>query len=134
MRLIIKNPNNLDLDEFCDYLIQYLQNIYFNIQNFDAKLVEQWNRYLGILFPDIHITLEYLIEIFFENQIYYKKENDYIITVDKVVNIQNVPIERIAQTIQDGILGIQGFDIFEQLYQEIANQVGALYTEWEANK
>ena len=135
MRLVINNPENLDLNFFCDYLIDYLRGVHFNISDLDAKLIEQWNEYLKILFPDVQVTVEHLIQLFFDNQIYYKEKNNYVITVDRAIKIEDVPIERIAQTIQDGALGIPGFDIFEQSYEAIGAQIATLYVEaLEANQ
>ena len=133
MRLVINNPYNQNYDDFCRYLIEYLSEIKINIVDFDAKLINKWNDYLKIVFPEVtNISIQLILKLFFENQIYYKEDNNYVLTVDKNIKVDGIPLERIVQTISAGALDIQGLDIIGSIYQEVANIVTNLYYQWEA--
>lgn len=133
MRLIINNPYNQNYDDFCRYLIKYLNEIKINIADFDAKLINKWNDYLKIVFPEVpNISIQLILKLFLENQIYYKEDNNYVLTVDRNIKISGIPLERIIQTISAGALDIQGLDIIETIYQEVANLLTNLYYQWEA--
>lgn len=132
MSLIIENPNNLDLDGFCNYLISILYLESKNTSEFNAKLIGQWNEYLQIVFPDLNLTIASIIESYFKNQIYKEENQNYIVCVDKNTKIDNISIEKIAQTIEVGALDIKGYNIFQQIYQRVADKIPQLYKIWEA--
>ena len=133
MRLIIDNPDNLDLKDFCLYIIEKLtyEINYIQINN---QVKDLWNNYLKLVFSDENLTLQKVLKLFFNNQTYYKQKNNYIITVNNKIKIDDIPIDRIAQTIISGTLDIKGYDIFSEVYARIASQIDSLYEQWEKQR
>lgn len=132
MRLIIKNPYNIDLRDFCDYIIRLLQAYSQDTSKLSAKLITQWDDYLSVVFPEQNLKVIDILKQFFNHQIWSKSEDSYIIQVDKNIKItgSDLQIEKIAQTIQAGTLDIKGYDIFTQVYEEVASKMSILYKTW----
>lgn len=132
MRLIIKNPDKINLDDFCEYLIRIMQIYSSDISGLNAKLIAQWNEYLKVVFPEQHLDVKRVLKDFFKNQDYIIQNGNYIIGVDKNIKIPttDISIERVAQTIEEGNLDIKGYDIFTQVYQKISNNIVTLYENW----
>lgn len=131
MRLILQNPFDLDLDSFCDYVIERLQQEVVNV-DFNQQLINLWDEYLKVVFPDLKVNTLKIIEIYFDNQIFRQEKENYIITVNPNTKISNIPLEQVAQTIAQGTLDIKGYDIFSDIYNKIASNIDMIYSTWEA--
>lgn len=132
MRLILQNSSNIDLDNFCIYLIERLQQQAANT-DYNIRLLNLWDDYLQVVFPDLKLNTSQIIRLYFDNQIFKQDRDNYIITVDPNIKISNIPLEQIAQTISQGTLDIRGYDIFSDIYNEIASNIDVIYSTWEAS-
>lgn len=132
MRLILQNSSNVDLDNFCIYLIERLQQQAANT-DYNIRLLNLWDDYLQVVFPDLKLNTSQIIRLYFGNQIFKQDRDNYIITVDPNIKISNIPLEQIAQTISQGTLDIRGYDIFSDIYNEIASNIDVIYSTWEAS-
>lgn len=132
MRLILQNSSNIDLDNFCIYLIERLQQQAANT-DYNIRLLNLWDDYLQVVFPDLKLNTLQIIRLYFDNQIFKQDRDNYIITVDPNIKISNIPLEQIAQTISQGTLDIRGYDIFSDIYNEIASNIDVIYSTWEAS-
>lgn len=131
MKLIIQNPTQLDLTDFCEYLIDYFQNISVGQLNLNAKLISNWNRYLQVIFPEIEgINLPYIIGLFLDNQTYNSNQNSFFLEVNKNIKIEGIPLERLVQTIEAGALDIKRYPIFTNIYKRVADILPILYKNW----
>ena len=135
MRLLIENPNELNLDDFCSYLIGYIAHIQLKDLNLNAKLVSKWSQYLHTVFPidfpsNADVSFQNFIEQFLRNQIYTKGNGYYAIEVNNNIKIEGIRIERVVQTVEAGALDIKGYPLFTNIYKQIAKQLPLLYSNW----
>lgn len=131
MRLIIENPYELDLEDFCPYVIKKLQQ-YLDQTELNFQLLALWDKYLKIIFPNLKINTLDIINYYFNNQIIRKEKDNYIITVNPNIKISGIPLEQITQTISQGTLDIKGYDIFSEIYNKVASEIDTIYSTWEA--
>lgn len=130
MNLIIKNPDNLDLYNFCEWLIKQMQKY---IQEYiEPNKLIAWDDYLNnkiklkttdgslrlISSKDILISGSY-------NLIIKQTTNQYEITINPNVNIPNYYAKfiDIIKLINYGNINIQPYPIYDYMTDFIANNL-----------
>ena len=141
MTLEIKNPDNLDLDDFCAALIPAMQKYATDVQNQDAGLIESWNEYfrsndLGWPVDEsgnpVAPTVQYIINQWFGHMDWFSSNGAYyIIPDDKLrLNSSEITIDSLARMINYGVLGVAAYRYFDDTLDFVAEQLTDLYNQW----
>lgn len=134
--LTIHNPDNLDLTTFCKFLISRLRARAADTSKLNIQQVKRWDEYLDEIFKDYTTkpTTKLIINKYFDNLTVIKDTNDNSYTILCNKNIKypmlNIPIDTLANMINDGTLDRPRYDIFDQIYHDVEIQVPILYKLW----
>lgn len=138
MFLKISNPDDLDLDGFCEALIPALRDHANNEENQNKELANVWTEYfkshdLGwykdIAGNPITPTFEVIVDLYFSNLIITKVSDGYMIAEDPniLLNYTDIKIDTLATMINDGVLTQKGYPYFENVFDEFAGSLQELY-------
>ena len=134
--LVIKNPDKLELTAFCKFLITQLKARAADTSKLNQKIVKNWNDYLTEKFKDFNtqITVVNIINQYFNNLIIQKDstDNSYTILCNKNIKypIINIPIDTLANMINEGVIDMARYNVFDEIYKDIKIQVPILYNLW----
>ena len=145
MFLEIQNVDNLDLDGFVEWIINDIRKVYVSLPSRNQKLEETWEKYFSttdfgwatdISEKSVVPTVNFILNQFFTHQIVEKTDGGYIITVDHDLKLNNtdITIERLAATINYGVLDCPPYPYFDAVYDYYAEQLQSLFDEWELTK
>ena len=137
MELIIENPNNLNLDAFCSYLIsemiEYIDNTINDNQliRFDSYI----NNNLKIKFIDKFPRLlksRYILITAVQTLYYVKQGNDYIIKINPNNFIPNTYAKfiDIVSLINYGNMQLQSYPIIDEMFDYFAANLNQYYNDY----
>lgn len=137
MELIIDNPDNLDLNNFCSYLISEMIDYMENTIN-DSQLIrfnEYINNNLNIRFIDKlpRLLKSRNILITAVQTLYYVKQgNDYIIKINPNNFIPNTYAKfiDIVSLINYGNIQLQSYPIIDEMFDYFANNLNQYYNDY----
>jgi hypothetical protein len=134
MNLIINNPDSLPLDEFCYWLIPYMQK--YIKENIDVRRLKRWDDYINtnLALKNAYSIIEpisckdIIIEATKNLRVYTQKDN-YIIDINPVVFIPNTQAKfiNIVQLINYGNLSLQGYKLFSDMMTYFADIIDLYY-------
>lgn len=141
MFLEIQNVDNLDLDGFVEWIINDIRRVHVSLPSRNQKLEETWEKYFSttdfgwatdISEKSVVPTVNFILNQFFTHQIVEKTDSGYIITVDHDLKLNNtdITIERLAATINYGVLDCPPYPYFDAVYDYYAEQLQSLFDEW----
>lgn len=145
MFLEIQNVDNLDLDGFVEWIVNDIRKVYVSLPSRNQKLEETWEKYFSttdfgwatdISEKSVVPTVNFILNQFFTHQIVEKTDSGYIITVDHDLKLNNtdITIERLAATINYGVLDCPPYPYFDAVYDYYAEQLQSLFDEWVLTK
>ena len=138
MRLGIKNPDKLDLDDFCSYLLRYLQRDLIasidpmkcmarddildkiNAKQFDGKKIQ----------IDTKTLLEQGI-LSLKWQKDSQKNYEIVFDTKQTVYNSDVPIERVMRLIEYGTEGVTPLPFFKPMFEAFAKNLQEWYNIFE---
>lgn len=130
MNLTLIKPSK---DSIQDFSRQVLELIKLNSKkkiDINAKLYGSWNEYLKTLFPNLNKSLNQIYQLFFKNQILIEGLDKYIITVNKNIKVDGIPLDLLANIINYGTLDMKGLNTFDKEYSLLADLIPSLYDTW----
>lgn len=133
----INNPQQLDLQLFCQYLIPLIRARANDFSKIDIRVEKLWDSYLQELFKKykVMINLKAIIRIYFNNLVIRKdmRDKSYTITVNDNIKFPglDIKIDALAQMITIGNLDIAGYPLFDDIYEDIKIKVPTLYNIWK---
>ena len=135
--LKINNPQHLDLRPFCQYLIPIIRAHANDYSKINSKLEELWNDYLKEIFIEVSDTptLKKIIRIYFDNLVINRNPEDLSYTITGNSNIKYpaspIKIDTLVELITRGNLDVNGYSIFDDVYEDIKIRVPTLYNIWK---
>lgn len=144
MFLLIKNEDNIDLDDFVQSLIYNIYETGVDSSFRNAKMEEMWyNFFLEADFgwekdsagKNIVPTIEYILQQYYSNLIVTKSENNYIISSDPEVKINgtNISIVFLANMMNFGTLEVPSYNQIDTVFDYYSDIVPNLYQDWIEN-
>ncbi len=133
----INNPQQLDLQLFCQYLIPLIRARANDFSKIDIRVEKLWDSYLQELFKKYKVTinLKTIVRIYFNNLVIRKdmRDKSYTITVNDNIKFPglDIKIDALAQLITIGNLDIAGYPLFDDIYEDIKIKVPTLYNIWK---
>lgn len=137
MNLEIKNIENLDLDEFCEYLIERMQE--YIVTSIDERQLERFDEYLNntdtIRFTGGrkgYISAKEILINSTYNLITKKVDNEYNIEIDKNKYIYNTNAKfiDIVKLINYGNLSLAPYPIYDRMMNEFAENIQELWDDF----
>lgn len=129
LRYIINVDDCKDIKSFAKYIIDYIQKNILYLIEIDAKLDGAWQQYLDIVFPNSKLTLKKIILYYFDNLIFSINDDEsQIVITSKDIELEDVKLENLIATIENGALDIRGYKIFQDIYNKIP--INNLYKKW----
>ena len=136
MQLVIENPENKNLDSFCEWLIPKIgEALYSNMQ---GKKFILFNKYINDhdivkwILGKRPISCYEVIKLWLYYLDYYRTNNSYIIKVDNNINIpnSNTRIISICNLINYGNISLNSYPIFDKAMDSIAKDLPNLYAKF----
>ena len=137
MELIIENPNNLNLDAFCSYLIsemiEYIDNTINDNQliRFDSYINNNLKIKFIDKFPRLLKSRDILITAV-QTLYYVKQGNDYIIKINPNNFIPNTYAKfiDIVSLINYGNMQLQSYPIIDEMFDYFAANLNQYYNDY----
>ena len=137
MELIIENPNNLNLDAFCSYLIsemiEYIDNTINDNQliRFDSYINNNLKIKFIDKFPRLLKSRDILITAV-QTLYYIKQGNDYIIKINPNNFIPNTYAKfiDIISLINYGNMQLQSYPIIDEMFDYFAANLNQYYNDY----
>ena len=137
MELIIENPNNLNLDAFCSYLIsemiEYIDNTINDNQliRFDSYINNNLKIKFIDKFPRLLKSRDILITAV-QTLYYIKQGNDYIIKINPNNFIPNTYAKfiDIVSLINYGNMQLQSYPIIDEMFDYFAANLNQYYNDY----
>ena len=137
MELIIENPNNLNLDAFCSYLIsemiEYIDNTINDNQliRFDSYINNNLKIKFIDKFPRLLKSRDILITAV-QTLYYVKQGNDYIIKINPNNFIPNTYAKfiDIVSLINYGNMQLQSYSIIDEMFDYFAANLNQYYNDY----
>lgn len=146
MYLLIKNEDNLDLDDFIQELLSDLYETGVDKEFRNQELEQIWYNYflesdLGwekdSAGKNIVPTIEYILQEYYSNLVVNKSENNYIISSDPEIKINgtNLSIVFLTTMMNFGTMDIPSYNQVDNVFDFYSEIVPNLYQEWvESNQ
>ena len=146
MYLLIKNEDNLDLDDFIQELLSDLYETGVDKEFRNQELEQIWYNYflesdLGwekdSAGKSIVPTIEYILQEYYSNLVVNKSENNYIISSDPEIKINgtNLSIVFLTTMMNFGTMDIPSYNQVDNVFNFYSEIVPNLYQEWvESNQ
>lgn len=136
MNLIIQNKSNIELTDFCNFIINKMQEYLPSI--IDERKLVKFNEYLNnnyqirFTYKAYTLSVKSLLISGVYNLVCKKHGNDYIIEIDRNVNIPNTYIKLIdiIKLVNYGNLSLQAYPIYDELMNKFANDLDMLYEQY----
>ena len=138
MKLGIKNPDKLDLDDFCDYILKYIKkDLLSRVDLLKCKtrddILAKINakHYNG---KKIQISTAELLKMGILSLKWHKNsQKNYEIVFDTKQTVYNsdVPIERVMRLIEYGTEEVTPLPFFKPLFEEFAKNIQEWYNIYE---
>ena len=141
MNLIISNPENIDLDDFCEWLIPQIQR--YLIASIDDNHLIRWDYYLnlGSTFLktyrfDRPVSSKEILIAGSYNLIVKKQPEQYTIELNMNTIIPNSSAKfiNVISLINNGNLSMQGYNIYTQVMDYIANNIDYYFKAYTQNR
>lgn len=144
MNLIIKNPDGLDLTNFCNWLISIMQE--YMSKNIEEKKLVQWDNYLNNIIKlkstdniTRAISSKNILVASTYNLIVKKSNSQYEIALDPNTNIPNYYAKfiDIIKLINYGNINTQPYPIYDYMMDFMADKLidyYQIYNELEEGK
>jgi len=142
MQLVINNPDNLDLNSFCDWLKLRISNdVDNNAFPVNEQRVQPWEDY----FKEIEVgwrmdaqgkpvvpTFKSIISNFFDNLVVEKIGQNYIIKANEILSVPGTSITwyMLARLINYGTLSIARYQYFDDVLNFYAEHLEEFYELW----
>lgn len=141
MYLEIKNPNNLDLKDFCIFLKDKIYDYAMDENNQDKDLIQKWDNYFkenDLGWPKDQIgnpvapSTKFIISKWFKNLETISTNGSYfLIPSEKIMlNSMEVSVDSLASRINFGVLGVKPYNYFDKVLNEIAARLPDIYEEY----
>ena len=146
MYLLIKNEDNLDLDDFIQELLSDLYETGVDKEFRNQELEQIWYNYflesdLGwekdSAGKNIVPTIEYILQEYYSNLVVNKSENNYIISSDPEIKINgtNLSIVFLTTMMNFGTMDIPSYNQVDNVFNFYSEIVPNLYQKWvESNQ
>lgn len=142
MFLQILNPDNIDLQGFCNWLIPKIKEYANDQNNWDKALVEEWVKYFNlydfgwgrdIANQPIVPSFAFIVDSYFSNQVICKTNGSYFIMGNKntLLNYTDISIDSLAAMINDGTVDKKSYPFFEQVYEYFASRLSDYYQSYQ---
>ena len=131
MKLIIKNTEPLDLNEFIkDIIIPTAIDLFLSI--IDRRRYVTWENYLQKAYNKQSINIDKILLDSISNLEYKKIGNDYEISINPNVICSNIPAKLIdiCALINYGNLSISPYPIFDIVFERLGEMISDLYIEY----
>lgn len=141
MKLVINNPDSLDLDDFISWLLKDIAKTATKKTMRNLALESVWSEYFkntdfgwvrdsegNTVVP----TIDFIISQFFKNLVVKKDSNSYIITDNSNIFIRgtSIPIELLASVMNDGTLDTPPYPYFDFIFDLYSKNLQELYDMW----
>ncbi len=134
MFLQILNPDNLDLQDFCEWLIPKIKEYANDQNNWNQDLVKEWIKYFNeydfgwqkdAANQSIVPSFAFIVDKYFSNLGIYKTNGSYYILADEniLLNYTNITIESLASMINNGTVDKKGYPFFENTFEYFATNL-----------
>ena len=134
MFLKILNPNNLDLQDFCNWLIPKIKEYANNQSHWNQELVNEWIEYFNkydfgwsrdVANQPIIPSFAFIVDSYFSNLATYTMNGAYFILANEnlLLNYTNITIDSLASMINDGTVDKKGYPYFEDVFQYFADNL-----------
>ena len=141
MYLRIGNPDNLDLEEFAYWLKDQILDFINDESIKDIELENLWSKFfeendLGWARDEFGNptppTINHLLNIYFNNLIIKKQENDYLITNDSNIKLRNtnLTIDALTALMNYGTLAVPPYPYIDDVFQAFENNLQTYYNIW----
>ena len=138
MYLRILNPANLDLQEFCEWLIPKIKEYANDESNWNQALVNEWTEYFNkydlgwsrdVANQPVIPSFAFIVDKYFSSLGIYKMNGSYYILADEniLLNYTDITIESLASMINNGTVDKKGYLYFEGVFEYFANNLDNLY-------
>ena len=131
MQLFINNPDNLNLDNFCKFICLQMKLYFQDDSKQDKNLINVINNYLYNIYKNKLINYNNILNIYFDNLLYRKdNKNNYIITSNDNIKIDNIRIDSLVRLITNGTLSLPKYTIVEDIFKKVESMIDLLYIYW----
>lgn len=141
MFLKILNPDDIDLQNFCDWLIPKIKDYANNQVHWNQDLVRDWMDYFNkydfgwsrdIANQPVVPSFAFIVDSYFSNLATYKITGAYFILADEnlLLNYTNITIESLASMINNGTVDKKGYPYFEDVFQYFADNLSSYYDSY----
>lgn len=135
MYLLINNPENLNLDEFC---ADVCAKLYISCEDeawYIPAMRQYWDKYLAQIYRQVdHCpTVKEVFEAYFKNLKFTQEGLAYIITVNPTVKLKNIDatVETLANLINYGTLDMPAYPLFDDVFDQVAEEITTLQEQEE---
>lgn len=136
LALKINNPDLVNLDTFCKFVISILRQRAADTSKLNRAKVEEWDNYFKEIFEgktNIPTTIN-IIKQYFNNLIIDKTlgKESYYILCDKNTKYSGLDtsVDTLANMINNGTLSVARYSIFDEIYEDVGKNLQNLYKIW----
>lgn len=137
MFLLIKNPNNIDLSSFCEYLCTKFIRYSKSDSWYTPELTALWDNYFTELYKEKESrpTVRLVFQAYFSN-LSCKTVADGVVIVSnknyKLPGINELVVD-LAKIINYGTLEMPKYPLFDKLFDFVADNIDNEYSAWEVS-
>lgn len=138
MFLQILNPSDLDLQDFCEWLIPKIKDYANDSNHWNQELVNEWTNYFNtydfgwsrdIANQPLVPSFAFIVDSYFSSLGVYKTGGAYFILADenRLLNYTDITIESLASMINNGTVDKKSYPYFEGVFQYFADNLQSYY-------
>ena len=134
MFLQISNPDSLELQDFCEWLITHIQNRANDSSLWNQDRVDAWTNYLhqydfgwsrDVLNQPIVPSFAFIVDSYFSTLKVYKAGGSYYILADenRLLNSTEITVDSLASMINNGTVDMKGYPFFDEVFSFFAEHI-----------
>ena len=139
MFLRIDNPEGLELQGFCEWLITQIQDRANDSTLWNQGLVDSWSNYFhqfdfgwprDVANQPLVPSFALIVDSYFSSLKVYKTGGSYYILADenRLLNSTEITIDSLASMINNGTVDMKGYPFFDEIFDFFAENVGDYYS------